>query len=90
MGRKALQPFQPFPQCGPCLMDLARGAVALAAGKDRTLGNHIETAARSILVNAERQGWTSPPTAMANFESLYSRPLSVPVFFLFKVKCRPM
>jgi hypothetical protein len=27
---------------------------------------------------------------MANFETLYPRPLPCPVFFLLRVKCRPM
>ena len=84
---------------GPGLNDLTRVELK-AAGLEKTFDavtdtgtdgagidwDHVSTAFMELVASAD----LIISKGMANFESLYSRDLAAPVFFLFKVKCEPI
>jgi len=84
---------------GPCLNDLSRNELK-AAGLGEKFREVADTGTDGVGIDWEhvspeftalvREADLVLSKGMANFETIYSRNLSPPVFFLFKVKCSPL
>jgi uncharacterized protein with ATP-grasp and redox domains len=98
-----MEPLNPIPQCIDCLLSMAKNTALLAVDDRPGLVEKTESAARTILAEAEATPTSSPEianhiireirrlTKVADpYIAFKAREMVAPAFFLFKVKCEPI